>query len=366
MAIIQDSKHADKTAHNNLISGARTIILGWYPAFYQQAQDIVEDTACSPLAWCDVEQLNHQDDCAAACLFSTATLEYLIHYVGKSSLGFSIYLFIFGELIDAYQSWKVSHAERAIMVLHAKFFKDLWKSFLQEGKYSAQHYFISHNADKIFHTLVHGLLGLIFIHCDFLGSDPKSKSFPLMPWTHGSESNEHIFGIMHSLISDFTMLDVIRMIPKLTVRLQVACRNWDQSVGNTASGYSHTYFHDEDAPLSIFSNYPSDEDIRSLAAIAHNEACYLWSLLGYEPSDGLAVSLSNGHQLSPIPGDSDEKDSDKDLEDNATISEQRELLDTIEATSKSMHSGMSWADSGHLHECTFATAALNLQDFSDM
>jgi hypothetical protein len=364
-AIIQDSKHCRKTMCNNLFSGARAIVLGHSVTFYQQVRDIVDDTAHSPLRRRDVERLDRQDDHAAECLFSSATLDYSINHLGRSSLGLSIYLFIFGDLIDAYQSRKVSHAEHVIMVLRAKFFKDLWKSFLQEGKYSMQHYFISQDADKIVDTLVLGLLGLIFIHRDLLGSDPNLKSFLLMPWTHGSESNEHVFGIMRLLISDFTMLDVLRMIPKLTVRLQAACRTQNQCFGETAAGYSHTYFHDEDAPLSLFSDYPSDEDIKSLSTIACNEASYLWSLLGYEPSE--TVSLSGGPQLgSSISDDLDDDGGDEDLEDNTAISDRRELLDAIEATSRSTPSGLSRADAGRLHEYTFAAAALNLQDFSDM
>jgi hypothetical protein len=282
MAIIQDSKHCRKTMRNNLFSGARAIILARYVTFYQQARDIVDDIEHSPLRRRDVERLDRQDDRAAERLFSGATLDYSINRLGKSSLGLSIYLFIFGDLIDAYQSRKVSHSERVIMVLRAKFFKDLWKTFLHEGGYSTQHYFISQDADKIVDTLILGLLGLIFIHRDSL-----DRPFPLMPWTHGSESNEHVFGIMRSLITDFTMLDVIRMIPKLTVRLQATCRSRHQRFGDTAAGYSHTYFHDEDAPLGLFSQYPSDESINSLARVAHDEACYLWSLLGYEPSEAL-------------------------------------------------------------------------------
>jgi hypothetical protein len=365
MVIIQDSKHCRKTMRNNLFSGARAFVLGCYVTFYQQVRDIVNDTAHSPLRRRDVERLDRQDDRAAERLFSSATLDYSINCLGKSSLSLSIYLFIFGDLIDAYQSRKISHAERMIMVLRAKFFKDLWKSFLQEGKYSTQHYFISQDADKIIDSLVLGLLGLIFIHRDLLGSDPNLKSFPLMPWTHGSESNEHVFGIMRSLISDFTMLDVLRMIPKLTVRLQAACRTRDRCFGETAAGYSHTYFHDEDAPLSLFSDYPSDEDIKSLATISYNEACYLWSLLGYEPSE--TVSRSGGPQPgTSISDDLDDDDSNEDLEDNPAISDRRELLDAIEATSRSTPSGLSQADTGRLHEYTFAAAALNLQDFNDM
>ncbi|KAH9005408.1 hypothetical protein EDB86DRAFT_3071106 [Lactarius hatsudake] len=342
---------------NNLFSGARAIVLARYATFYQQVQDIVNDTAHSPLRRHDVEHLDRQDDRAAERLFSSATLNYSINHLGKSSLGLSIYLFIFGDLIDAYQSQKVSHAERVVMVLRAKFFKDLWKSFLHEGGYTAQHYFISNDADKIVDTLILGLLGLIFIHRDFLDT-----SFPLMPWAHRSESNEHVFGIMRSLITDFTMLDVVHMIPKLTVRLQAACRSRHQNVGETAAGYSHTYFHDEDTPLSLFSQYPSDKDLNSLAGVAYDEVCYLWSLLGYKSSEVLSPSRSQPG--GPIPDDPD--DASEDSEDGATISDRRELLDAIEAIATPTHDGMSREDCSRLHEYTFAAAAFNLQDFSDI
>jgi hypothetical protein len=156
------------------------------------------------------------------------------------------------------------------------------------------------------------------------------------------------------------------MIPKLTVRLQAACHSRNQGIGDTAAGYSHTYFHDEDAPSSLFSDYPSDENIKSLATIACNEARYLWSLLGYE-----TVSLSGpqpGSSISDGLDDDGGNEDNEDLEDNTAISDRRELLDAIEATSRSIStgSGLSREDSGCLHEYTFAVAALNLQDFSDM
>ena len=77
------------------------------------------------------------------------------------------------------------------MVLHAKFFKDLWRSFLHDGSYMQQWYFISRDTDNIIDTLVSGLLGLVLIHRDTL-----DRTFPFMPWTHGSKSNEHVFGLM--------------------------------------------------------------------------------------------------------------------------------------------------------------------------
>src|SRR5260221_10472576 len=103
------------------------------------------------------------------------------------------------------------------MVLRMKFFKSIWKSFLQGAGYAKMRYFISAAADDIIDILVDGLLGLIYIYRDHL-----DKPYPLLPWMHGSEANEHVFGLLRSLVTDFTMLDVLRLIPKLNARLMAA------------------------------------------------------------------------------------------------------------------------------------------------
>ena len=360
LAIIQDSKHCRKTLRNNLFSGARALLLARRVTFYQQVHDITNDTAHSPLHRRDVERLDRQDDRAAARLFSSATLAYSIGHLGQSSLGLTVYLFIFGNLIDAYQSRNISHSERVILVLHAKFFKDLWKSFLHEGRYTEQRYFISRDADNIIDTLVSGLLGLILIHRDTL-----DHPFPLMPWTHGSESNEHVFGLMQSLILDFTMLDVLRMIPKLTVRLQAECRAHSQYFRETAASYSHTYFDDDDTPSDQLSQFPSNQAIDSLAKVAYKEATYLWSLLGYDPCEvpterkpQLFISVSGSEEL--------DDDTSKGHDVTTTISDRRELLNALDISSRSLGPGVSQTNRKHLNEYTFAAAALNLQDFTDL
>lgn len=367
IAIIQDSKHLNKTVRNNLFSGARALVLARHPTYYQQARDIADDAAHSPLHRRDVERLDCQDDRAAERLFSSATLAYTLNHLGESSRGLMMYLFVFGDLVDAYQSRNVSHSERVLMALRAKFFKDLWKSFLHEGRYSEQRYFISRDADSIIDTLVTGLLGLILIHRDAL-----DKPFPLMPWTHGSESNEHVFGLMCSLISDFTMLDVLRMVPKLTVRLQAACRSRHQHFGETAAGYSHTYFDDDDAPSHLFSQFPSDQAINSLAKVAYDEATFLWSLLGYEPCE-----MPTEHKSQPAHSDLDSEDLlEEDLDDgddgtsegcdgNTRISDRRELLNALDASLDSRHS-IPQKNPKQLNEYMFAAAALNLQDLTDL
>jgi hypothetical protein len=70
----------------------------------------------SPLYHCNVEKLDQQDDNAATCLFSVATLEFLsknhLEYLGEI-----VYLFVFGELVDAYQNHSMAHIDRIKLVL---------------------------------------------------------------------------------------------------------------------------------------------------------------------------------------------------------------------------------------------------------
>ena len=67
-----------------------------------------------PLFCCDVEKVDHQDDCAASRTFLAATLEY-IHIMQPDELGNQTFLFIFGELIDACQNRRIGFDERIRM-----------------------------------------------------------------------------------------------------------------------------------------------------------------------------------------------------------------------------------------------------------
>jgi hypothetical protein len=131
IAIIQDPKHCCKTGRNNLFSGARLLVLGNHTAYYEQVRTMASE-ADSPLYWRDVDRLDRQDDRAAARLFSGSFLRYAISCHGDSSdmTGLLIYLFVVGELVDAYENRHIPHIERVRMVLRMCFFKALWKTFL--------------------------------------------------------------------------------------------------------------------------------------------------------------------------------------------------------------------------------------------
>ena len=358
IAIIQDPKHCRKTGRNNLFSGARLLVLGNYTVFYEQVRTLASE-ADSPLYWRDVDRLDRQDDRAAARLFSAAFLRYAISRRGDVNPGLPIYLFVVGELIDAYENRHIPHIERVRMVLRMRFFKSLWKSFLRMSGYSANRYFISADADDIIDILIDGFLALILVHRDHL-----DMSFPLLPWMHGSEANEHVFGLLRSLIPDFTMLDVLRLIPKLNVRLMAACKakNVHVDFRRTAAGYSHTYFNAHDIPLSVLSEFPSDHDIAQAAIVAYDEANTLWDLLGYYHTSS-TPGPSHSHQAN-VPDPHEDADSSDGPEDTTGPS-QPSIPEALNATSNN-NCGLDSHVNARLDEYSYAAACLNFEDQEKM
>ena len=146
IANIQDPKHRLKTYRNNIFSGARVITFPHHVVMYSQVHTIAFEDG--PLYHRNVKKLNRQDDNAATRLFSGATLEWL-NNKHSEHLGLVVYLFIFGELIDAYQNHHISIVAHVEMVLRAFFFMELWESFLDRAGYSKSRHFLSHEACDI-------------------------------------------------------------------------------------------------------------------------------------------------------------------------------------------------------------------------
>lgn len=278
IVMIQDSKHGLKTFRNNLFSGARLLTIGNFTALYRRIEALAYEEG-SPLYHRDVHNLDRQDDNAAARLFSDPTIDFLSR-AHPNFLGEIVYLFVFGELIDAYQNRHITHRERIKMVMRARYFVDYWRMYLARTGYKEAQYLISRESIDIVKYLIDGLIGLVAVYRDHHGGH-----VPLLPWLHSTETCEHVFGEARKIMKDFTMLDFFYMMTKLRVKLRMAILQSHQlDFKSRASGYTHTYTDSKHINLAALSQYPTDVEIQDAAKEAMDETDSLFILLGVNVS----------------------------------------------------------------------------------
>jgi hypothetical protein len=272
ICMIQDARHALRTFRNNLFSGARLLTLGNHTAMFRRISEMALATN-SPIYRRDVDGLDRQDDLTAIRLFSAAVLQFLSdhHHVGEI-----IYLFIFGELIDAYLNQSISHHERLKLVLRTHYFLDSWETFLNLAGYKKYQYCLSREAMDLARIIIEGYISLVFVH-----RDHASGMGPLLPWLHSVEACKHVFGEARHVAKDLTLLDLEYMVPTLSIRLhQAILRALALDPEASANGDCHTYFDHTDITLRTLATYPTDEEIGEAARDAAREADNLIALLG--------------------------------------------------------------------------------------
>lgn len=312
ICILQDSKHALKTMRNNLFSGARFLVLGNQVATYRRIREMASGSG-APIPERDVNsKLDRQDDNAASRLFSAATLEYLIENHKDEALGEIVYLFVFGELVDAYQNRAMAHIDRIHLALRAHYFLAHWTLFLEVSGYDKNRYHVSRPALDILNVLVNGLIALIIVHRDHI----RGRA-PLLPWLCSTEPCEHVFGSARQVVKDFTYLDFIFMVPKLRVKIRETVLNSHTGDPKArASGYNHTYVDSSGVDLELLTTFPSDVNILKIAKIAADEAVKLMALLGIDARQlGVLRSVSSR----------DRRANESDIEENESDSESETL-----------------------------------------
>ena len=339
VVMIQDAKHAAKTARNNVMTGAKCLTLGNYVAMYSQVRKLAKDKE-GPLYERDVERVDRQDDNAACRLLSAAALEWLERYhdsdpVHEEVRGLIVFLFLMGEVVDAYQNREIPHLERVKMVLRLYFFLERWELFLGHAQYPKTTHFISGQFRNILQTVIFGLIQLIVVYRDNYGS-----RFPLLPWLHSTEVCEHVFGVLRSLIKDFTMLDFYNLVPKLFLQLRVHTTTSAHALGkDTAAGYAHTWADCRGINLTALSAFPTDDQIHTAAKQAFDEAENLFFILGVTPK--MLTSPPHSAPVSTLlPGaediDNDDEDDDDDEPNEANeINYLYECVEQLEASSLS-------------------------------
>ncbi|KAH9822476.1 hypothetical protein DFH28DRAFT_1119458 [Melampsora americana] len=154
--LIQDPKHARKTAANQLLSGSCVLSFGRYYVDIQQLATLLQDVN-SPIYKHDVFDCDRQDDGRAYRTFSANTLEAALKH--EECVG-------------------LANEPHSLMSVSAN------------G--------ISPQSFKIFSTMALRLIGLMISHRQFY------PSIPLMPWKHGTEPLEHAFGWMQVISPNYS------------------------------------------------------------------------------------------------------------------------------------------------------------------
>ena len=327
VVMIQDSKHAAKTARNNATTGAKLLTLSNYVVMYSQIRRaaFAHD---GPLYRRDVEKVDRQDDNAACRLLSATTLGWFV--VGHEASpgnedirGLIVYLFLMGELVDAYQSRTLPHVERVKMVLRLHFFLERWEAFLGHAGYGKSSHFISPQFRDILHYLIFGLIQLVIVY-----RDTYDSRFPLLLWLHSTEICEHVFGVLRTLIKDFTMLDFYNVVKKIFIRLRMFTESTLPTMGkDAAAGYAHTFSDCRGIDLTALSAFPTDEQINEAARQAYDEAESLLFILGVSPdlfsetAAGVTPTATQWEQAGELDDDDDDNSNDNDDNSEETIDE---------------------------------------------
>ncbi|EJD37182.1 hypothetical protein AURDEDRAFT_129656 [Auricularia subglabra TFB-10046 SS5] len=266
VVMVQDSKHAMKTARNQLFTGARALVLGGGAMYYNLVRDIANHQD-SPLFRRDVENVDKQDDHAGSRLFAVETLEHHhSRYPSRSSLG--VYLYFMGSLFDAWQSRRMTHAQRILIALRCHFFLQTWRAHIvAHPDHHPSQNFISRESEDIFRTLCRSLIALILSYRKYY------PDCPLLPWLHSTEPEEHVYGVSRMLKPDFTYADFLELVPKIGLYLmgQLATMGSRERASLTASGYWHTWTKSADIDLTAAVSWPSDDDIARLSVQALND-----------------------------------------------------------------------------------------------
>ncbi|KAH9846015.1 hypothetical protein C2E23DRAFT_745055 [Lenzites betulinus] len=246
----------------------------------------------------DIVGVDKQDDRAAARLFSSAVIDYASRIL-PDELGLAIYLFVIGELVDAQQNRSLTHSERIKMLWRGRFFLDGWRQHILDNPLYALHtHFISRELYDILSIFINAMLLLIVTHRDYF------PEVPLLHWLNSTETCEHFFGCARKIQKDFTFVEWLLMIPKISAlmagELRTKLKGAQEKAAATRFGYHHSYFDSRRVDLANLATFPSDPEIEQLIHVAHTNAQTLLEIVGINlpallpviDEEGFAVALA--------------------------------------------------------------------------
>lgn len=140
-----------------------------------------------------------------------------------------------------------------------------------------------------------------------------------------TENCEHVFGESRCLVSDWTIMDFVYMLPKLEAKISATIFSDSTSDSWThATGYAHTYFDCSGLDLLKLATFPSDNEIYRCSEVVYKEAVMLFASCDIFPRQFLGNNMNNSIRLPSISSwavpmdelfnDKDDQDIEEDLE----------------------------------------------------
>lgn len=285
-----DGKHLKKNGRGSATSGARVITMGRYILHYGQLAELAESPN-SPLLRSDIIGVDKQDDRACARLFSAAVIEQTRnHQTLQHEIAVILFLWYLGETVDGQQSRTLGHDERLRMLWRAKFFFEGWcKYVLDHPHYSVNTHFITRELYDIITIFVDAMITMILVHRDFF------PDIPLLLWMSSTEVCEHFFGCARKIQKDFTFVEWILMVPKLTLLMmgEMKTKGTQTKSSEHRSGYHHFWHNSKNADYVNLTTYPTDATVQACINVAWKEAMSSLSILGIEnPTSGSVEELA--------------------------------------------------------------------------
>ncbi|KAI7944157.1 hypothetical protein MJO28_011685 [Puccinia striiformis f. sp. tritici] len=286
---VQDPKHACKTAANQILSGARLLSFGKFHLNISHLVALLGQS--SPLYAGDVLNCDKQDDGRAYRTMNWETLEASLQ--SPQHTGLAIYLYLFGELTDAWLSPTMDHLDRIRSAWTCIFFMQFWHHSINDQSnplMSIARNGISRQSYEIFHFLGKALIGLIISHREYY------LTVPLLPWKHGTEACEHIFGWMRVIMPNFTVLDARQMLPKIfaIVKNVMGGQMKMPESDHLQSGYKYNFTNKLVADsYEHLAHFPSNLEITHELAVAKSQARKIAMFAGIDPSFFTTSPLSS-------------------------------------------------------------------------
>ncbi|EMD33802.1 hypothetical protein CERSUDRAFT_76503 [Gelatoporia subvermispora B] len=339
---VSDPQHGRKTARNQPQHGTHTASLG---RGYLVNRSLVQlyTVRNSGLVQRDVVDVDKQDDGAARRLFHHTALAATTYdddgrcFIKDELLGLHVYLFILGELFDAWLNRRMAPRDRVLAALRARFFLHFWHAHIRNlsqeypDLYSTTQSFISPASFNIFNRMCDSLVLLALAYARYY------PDHAFCPWMLGTEFVEHFFGLARTLLPNFTYAELLKLVKHVMLRQHILLTGnfQPQKERSSRSGYILDY---DNSPLTkeeLSLNHVklSTLELNQTVALAFKEASQISKELLYLPVPVLPLTLTSLERRSTRRGASTKEhipeiecpdDADTDLEEDVGDTDQEE------------------------------------------